>query len=154
MQHALDSRTRQIDAFIRRLNSDSLPDDVKAMLARHGAVLLCGYVERSVEIIILDRLSRRAHGRVMQFVKSHFKRGTNYDCEAICQLLERFDTMWSKKYRQFIDSNDAVKEALTSVYTVRNSVAHGGDQSLGARRLADLYALCNQAVQAIVVATA
>ncbi|MBY0306156.1 MAG: hypothetical protein K2W86_13545 [Sphingomonas sp.] len=154
MRLALDSRTRQIDAFIARLNEDGVPDDIKAMLARHGAVLLCGYVERSVEIIVLDRLSRRAHDRVMQFVKSHFKRGTNYDCEAICQLLERFDISWSRKYRSFIDGNDAVKEALTSVYTVRNSVAHGGDQSLGARRLADLYLLCKQAVEAIVLATA
>lgn len=154
MQHALDSRTRQIDSFIIRLNAADIPEDIKAALARHGAVLLCGYVERSVEIIVLDRLSRRAHERVIQFVKSHFKRGTNYDCEAICQLLERFDTSWAKKYRKFIETNDAVKEALTSVYTVRNSVAHGGDQSMGARRLADLYVLCKEAVEAMVAATA
>jgi len=154
MRYALDSRTRQIDSFISRLNTDGLPDDIKAMLARHGAVLLCGYVERSVEIIVLDRLRRKAHDRVMQFVKSHFRRGTNYDCEAICQLLERFDLNWSRKYREFINTHDAVKEALTSVYTVRNSVAHGGDQSLGARRLVDLYGYCKDAVEAIVDATA
>jgi RiboL-PSP-HEPN len=124
------------------------------MLARHGAILLCGYVERSVEVIVLDRLNRRAHERVMQFVKSHFKRGTNYDCEAICQLLERFDTAWARKFRAFVEANDAVKEGLSSVYTVRNSVAHGGDQSLGARRLVDLYVLCKQCVEAVVVSTA
>ena len=153
MRHALDSRTRQIDVFITRLQAADVPEDIKAALSRHGAVLVCGYIERSVETIILDRLSRRAHDRLIQFIKSHFKRGTNYDCEAICQLLERFDQTWSRKFREFVEGNDAVKSALTSVYTIRNSVAHGGDQSLSSKRLIDFYGYSKQAVEALVVAT-
>ena len=154
MRHALDSRVRQLDRYVARLADSDVPDDVKALLARFGAVQLCGFVERSVEIIVLERLTRRAHPRVIKFVKAHFKRGTNFDCEAICQLLERFDLEWAKKYKSFVEANDSVKEALSSAYTARNSIAHGGDQSLGSQRLIELYAETKKAVEAVVIATA
>ena len=144
MRHALDSRTRQIDAFIARLNEPTVSQKI-SKLCSQGMVPCCCVpsVERSVEIIILDRLSRRAHERVMQFVKSHFKPPEQITiAEAICQLLRAaLDIAWSRKYRTFIDGHDAMcKEALTSVYTVRNlSALDWNDLRInlpkGARRL-------------------
>lgn len=101
----------------------------------------------------MDRLSQRAHPRVISFVKGHFKRGTNYDCEPICQLLERFDLDWSKNLRAFLKENDDVVEAMSSAYTIRNSVAHGGDGSGGLKVIMDYFEAAKRLVDALFEAT-
>ena len=98
MRHAIKNRERKLDEFFLRAENVT-DDELKSDLARFGAVLVCGYIERCVEIIVLERLTPRAQPRVLQFIKGHFKRGTNYDCEAICQLLTRFDQHWENKFR-------------------------------------------------------
>lgn len=87
------------------------------------------------------------------FVKGHFKRGTNYDCEPICQLLERFDLDWSRKLRAFLTDNDDVVEGMSSAYTIRNSVAHGGDGGGGLKVVMDYYDAAKRLVDALVEAT-
>ncbi len=59
MRHAITSRERKLDDFFVRANKLT-DDELKSDLARLGAVLVCGYVERCVEVIILDRLTTKA----------------------------------------------------------------------------------------------
>lgn len=153
MRHSIDSRIRQLDAFFQRAKQPGLTDEIRSDLAKLGAVLVCGFVEQSVAVIVLDRLSSRAHPRVNSFIKSHFRRGTNYDCEAICQLLERFDLDWSRRLRGALASRNNITESLSSAYTLRNSIAHGGDQNRGLRGVEDLYVDAKQLVEAMILAT-
>src|ERR1700722_13009698 len=106
-------------------------EEIQSDLAKHGTILICGFIERSVELVIMDHVTDRAHPRVASFVKGHFRRGTNYDCEAIAQLLDRFDLQWGKKFRNFTNSRDDLVQSVNSVYTLRNSVAHGGSGNRG-----------------------
>lgn len=152
MRYAIASRERKLDDFFARANKLN-DDELKSDLARLGAVLVCGYVERCVEVIILDRLTNKAQPRVLQFIKSHFKKGTNYDCEAICQLLIRFDQSWEASFRSSIDKNDQWISSLTSAYTLRNSIAHGGDGNKGLAGVEALYADCKKIVSYLIEAT-
>jgi len=77
--------------------------------------------------------------QVTPFLRAYFKRGTNYDCEQISQLLYRFDTDWGRAFEAYIDANGQISESISSCYAVRNSVAHGGWQSLGPRILRQYY---------------
>jgi hypothetical protein len=88
------SRIVQLDQYVAQASGKDVPEQIQSNLSRFGAVLLCGLIERSVEHVILERLARRAHPRVLRFIRSHFQRGSNYDCEAIEQLLRRFDNEW------------------------------------------------------------
>ncbi|TBY28406.1 hypothetical protein E0H93_24995 [Rhizobium leguminosarum bv. viciae] len=153
MQHAIDSRERRLDEFFERANKGVADEEILSDLARLGAVLACGYVERCVEIIILERLSKRAHERVLQFVKTHFKKGTNYDCEAICQLLERFDIAWASEFRRILKGNEQWETSLDSLYALRNSVAHGGVQNRSLAGVKALYDECKYVMMALVDAT-
>ncbi|WP_162419825.1 HEPN domain-containing protein [Microvirga brassicacearum] len=152
MQHAIESRERKLDAFFARAMSAG-NDELKSDLARFGAVLVCGYVERCVEVIILHRLTTRAQPRVLLFIRSHFKKGTNYDCEAICQLLIRFDQNWETAFRSTISRNDQWSSSLASAYALRNSIAHGGDGNKGLPGVEALYTDCKNIVVALVEAT-
>ena len=153
MRHAIDSRIRRLDAFFQRAKQPSLTDEIRSDLAKLGAVLVCGFVERSVEIVVLDRLSSMAHPRVNSFIRSHFRRGTNYDREAICQLFERFDLEWGRRLRETLASRDSITASLESAYTLRNSIAHGGDQYRGLKGVEDLYIDAKQLVEAMILAT-
>jgi HEPN superfamily RiboL-PSP-like protein len=126
MRQELDSRFRAIEEFVEYSCSAGVPEQVQSYLFRFGTVLICGNIERSVEIIVLSRLKHRAHPRVLSFIKSHFLRGTNLDCAAVEQLLNRFDSGWYRSFCKFIEENPDVKEGISSCYSVRNSVAHGG----------------------------
>ncbi len=153
MRQAIDSRIRSLDAFFVRAADPDITDQIRADLARYAAVLVCGFIERSVEVIILERLSRRAHPRVIRFVAAWFKKGTNYDCEAICQLFERFDLTWGQRFRQYMATNNGPVESVESVYTLRNSVAHGGDQNRGLAGVKLLYEDSKKVVDAMILAT-
>ncbi|GAA0318268.1 hypothetical protein GCM10009087_30880 [Sphingomonas oligophenolica] len=152
MRHAIESRERKLDAFFARAKGAG-DDELKSDLGRLGAVLVCGYVERCVEVVILDRLTTRAQPRVLQFIKSYFKKGTNYDCEAICQLLIRFDQSWEAAFRSTISKNDQWSTSLASAYFLRNSIAHGGDGNKGLPGVETLYTDCKNIVVALVEAT-
>lgn len=153
MQAVINARKVKLDAFFQRAKSKSLDDQIRADMARHGAVLVCGFIERCVEIIILERLANRAHPRVLNFIRSHFKRGTNYDCEPISQLLDRFDSEWAANFRDFVSKNEDVAAELASAYALRNSIAHGGDSNRGLMGVVDLYTAAKRAVDGLIEAT-
>lgn len=153
MQHAIDSRMQAVALFLTKAAEPNIEDEVRDYMCRFGAVLICGTVERCVEVVILDRLANRAQTRVLAFLKSYFKRGTNYDCPAIGQLLNRFDSEWYRRFSEFVDCNPDVKEGLASCYVIRNSVAHGGAQTVGLDRLKQLHESGKRAVQALIEAT-
>jgi hypothetical protein len=150
---AVESRKSQLTKYFTRIERAELGEEIKADLAKHGAVLVCGYVERCVEIVIVDRLSTRAQPRVLSFIKSHFKKGTNYDCEPICQLLERFDQDWTRKFRKFLEENGGLSEQMTSAYALRNSIAHGGDANRGLAGVKELYGAAIRVIDGLIAAT-
>jgi hypothetical protein len=148
----IDQRKRALDGFFDRAKKVE-DDEIKSDLAKLGAVLSCGFVERSVELVVMGKLDRRANDRIRSFVRSHFKRGTNYDCTAICSLLERFDPKWSKKMKKWTEDNPGPVESLVSVYGLRNSIAHGGGQTSSLIRITNYADDCKLVVDAMIQAT-
>src|SRR5262245_60036579 len=153
MQQQLENRFRAVEAFVHQSSAARVPEEIRSYLFRFGTVLICGNIERSVEIIILSRLTSRAHPRVLNFVTSHFSRGTNVDCAAIGQLLNRFEPGWYRSFQKFVDDNEDVKDGVSSCYSVRNSVAHGGTMSVGGARLRELLNMSRRLIDGVVDAT-
>ena len=71
----------------------------------------------------------------------------------MCQLVERFDMDWSEKLRKKLAANEQLEASLTSLYVIRNSVAHGGDQNRGLAGIESMYLDCKKIVAALVEAT-
>lgn len=147
------SRLLVLDKFLAKTTALPDGDETKSYLCRFGTVLICGNIEQSFQIVILNRLRPKAHDHVLNFIRSHFKRGQNLDCEAIQQLLGRFDSGWQKEFTTFVEKNPDVKEGIASCYAIRNSTAHGGTQSLGSRRLVELYEVHKRLIDAITECT-
>jgi hypothetical protein len=136
---AIESRFREVEKLVLAAQVRGLDPEVAAYYSKLGCVMVCGAVERSVEILITDRVASRSAPQVKSFLKAFFQRGTNYDCEQIMTLLYRFDLEWGHAFRDFVAKNDRIKNAITSCYAVRNSIAHGGGQSLGPAALKQYF---------------
>lgn len=121
---AVENRYRSLVAEIK-LAGKSENAEIAAALCRFGAVLACGFVERSIEAIILDRLMVRADPKILNFVKSHLRRGVNCNSRGIAALLGRFDSAWRKSFEEFLRDHEKEAASLDSIYSVRNNVAHG-----------------------------
>ena len=139
MLFEIEQRFRSLEQLVNLAGEKGLEERLASYLSKFGCVLVCGNLERCVEIVVTARVSSRSPPQVGSFLKSYFKRGTGYDCDQISQLLYRFDTSWGKDFESFIVSNYSIRESISSCYAVRNSIAHGGGQSLGPRVLKQYY---------------
>ena len=153
MQHAINAREKKIETYLVRLKEKDVPEDVASDLCRFGAISVCGHLEQCVQIIILERLSPRAHHRVINFVKSYFKKGQNMKCSEIVALLERFDTTWCSKLKVFLEENNDVTSAVESLYAIRNPLAHGTSGSIGDNNLKQYFELIKKLTKAMIQAT-
>ncbi len=139
MIFAIETRFKAVEKVVLAAQAKGLDPEIASYICRHGAVLICGNIERCVEVLLTERIGVGSVPQVGSFLQSYFKRGANYDCEALSDLLFKFDTGWGRKFREFIEKNDQVKDGVSSCYAVRNSIAHGGSNSLGPSILKQYY---------------
>lgn len=153
MRQAIVARFDALSASIDRACEEPIGEHHKIDLRRYCVVLVCGFVERSLEVIVLERLKKRAQPQVLSFIKSHFQRGTNFRCASICELLKRFDASWEQAFDEWIGDNEARVADLNSAYSLRNQVAHGGTASVTVRDVRRYAESAKIIVDAVVEAT-
>lgn len=139
MNISIENRLREVEKIVSAAQARGTDPEVAAYYCKLGCVMICGTIERAVEIFIVERVGGRSSPQVNSFLKSFFKRGSNYSCDDISDLLYKFDSKWGRQFNEFVDQNEQVKSGVSSCYAVRNSIAHGGTQSLGPSTLRQYY---------------
>jgi hypothetical protein len=135
----IEQRFRNLERLIAAATDKNLDELLASYLCRLGSVLICGNLERCVELVLLTRFANRAPPQINTFIKAYFRRGTNYDCDQICQLLYRFDAAWGRPFEVYLEQKEHIKESISSCYAIRNSIAHGGGQNIGPSSLRQYY---------------
>lgn len=135
----IEQRFKSLNELMFAAADKNLDERTASYICRLGSVQICGNLERCIELTITARLASRSPKQIGSFLRRFFQRGVNYDCDRICQLLYQFDSSWGRAFEDFVKSNDRIKESISSCYAVRNSVAHGGTQSLGPQILRQYY---------------
>jgi cellulose biosynthesis protein BcsQ len=151
---AIVERMGELEAYFDRADAPDIADETKSDLARLGIVLIAGFIERGIEIIITHRLEDPVRPQIHAFLKTHFERGSNYRYPAIRNLLRRFDNRWDVKFQEEISGRAELREAIDTAYELRNSIAHGGARTATLQRARELYAAAKEVVTAIEEATA
>lgn len=135
----IEYRFQQLQRLVNAAQEKGLDEQVAAYYCKLGCVLVCGNLERCIEILIRERIGKRSVPQVATFLAAYYKRGANYDCDDIKDLLYRFDNNWGNLFEQFLKGNDFIRTSIASAYSVRNSVAHGGGGSLGPKLLKQYF---------------
>ncbi|HWK94980.1 MAG TPA: HEPN domain-containing protein [Pseudolabrys sp.] len=139
MRFEIERRFVELEKLVLSASTKGLDEKMASYLCKLGSVLICGNLERCVEHIVIEKVGGSSQPRVSLFLKGYFKAGRNYDCENIQQLMYKFDSDWGRQFEQFIADNERVREGIDSCYSVRNSIAHGGGQSLGPNALKQYF---------------
>lgn len=137
MSLEIEYRFSVVEKFVNQATAKGLEEEYASRLCQLGSIMVCGNLERCVELAISRRLESHSPKQVASFLKSFFRRGTNYDCEAICQLVHKFDNAWGNKLEAAL--TESMKTSIASCYSVRNSIAHGGTHSLGPKSLRQYF---------------
>jgi RiboL-PSP-HEPN len=139
LQFVIEQRFAELEKLVLAVQAKDLDERMASYLCKLGSVLVCGNLEKCVEHLFIEKVGGESQPRVTSFLRSHFRIGRNYDCENIVQLMFRFDSEWGRKFEKFVEANGRVKEGVSSCYAVRNSVAHGGGQTIGPNALKEFF---------------
>lgn len=96
-----------------------------------------GYVEKSINQLLFEYARNHSNQKISRFIERTTKRYNSYNKEKIKQLLENFDPSWWDK----ITSRTAEEniEAINSLKSLRDRVAHGQPIGTGYKTARDYY---------------
>lgn len=121
-------RNRQrLDATFERIKRIHADAELQSDFAKYLCILVSGFVETRVKELILEHTRQKSGPSVQRFVESRMRRGTNFKSERLSKLLGSFNPEWERNIATVLV--DEKKDALNSVVSLRNGIAHG--QSVG-----------------------
>lgn len=142
--HTLTQRLDHVFSLSDRVISD---DEVVAQYARYLCVLVSGYVEESVRILILEYSTQHARPNIVRFVQQNSQNLTNLKATKLRQVLDQFSVGWAEA----LDARmkDEEKDALDSVVANRHSIAHGKSTGISLGRVKGYYELIKPLVKSL-----
>ena len=131
------------------LASGMVPGEpLQAHVVQYLCVRVQGLLEQSIQLIYFEHARTRSQPSVASYVGKALKRlPRNLSWDELCQLAGRFDPGWETQLRDFMKQEH--KDAIRSVLTNRNKIAHGESVSLGLHQLKDWNARITDVVDYI-----
>lgn len=118
-------RKQNLDKLFENVKKFKDDEEIAAHLSRYLCVLVSGYIEVSVREIVYTYAQNKSHEYVANFVQSNLKRLRNPKMENILQLVGSFSQTWRDSIQKSVEGE--LKDAVDSVVSNRNQIAHGGD---------------------------
>jgi hypothetical protein len=138
-------RTRLDSVFERAARAGAPGDEVLADLARYLYVLVLGFVEASVKVLVTERCRRAGDRSIGSYAIGRVETFRNPNAETLLQLVGSFDPGWRDQLGLFMAGPR--KDALDSVYALRNQVAHGNPQGGSLGTIREYYAQILEVVE-------
>lgn len=115
--------------------SDS--DEIRSELACHICVLTSGYIEERVREIVVGYCARHASPAIVEHIRRNLHRFRNAKMEKILELVAQFDSQLRDSIE--LKAGDEMKDAIDSIVSNKNTLAHGQNSGLGLETMRDYY---------------
>jgi len=142
--HALTQRLDHVVTLADRIDAD---DELSAQYARYLCVLVSGYVEESIRVLLLDYATSRSNPEVTRFVQLNTKNITNLRPGKLKSVLEMFSPTWPETFDSLVA--EETTDALNSVVSNRHLIAHGKNTGLSLGRIKEYYRLLKPMVRTL-----
>ncbi|UOQ75210.1 HEPN domain-containing protein [Hymenobacter cellulosilyticus] len=137
MSLVIERLERKLDSLF--LVVDALPEgEAKARLADYLCIRIAGLIERVVKQLVGDFMDGASQQEINKYVTTKLSSVTNLNHIKLAKLLESFSIDWQDEYTR--NATDAEIASLDSILRLRNSIAHGGDQTTGYSNVKAHYA--------------
>ena len=135
--------TRRLQSLRARLNSlytvAGKQQDivVQSQLARYLCILTLGLVEQSMQTFGSQYAEHHSRVEVSAYVSQAVSYVQNPNFERVRQFCAAFDDKWREQFEARVSEDQKV--ALNSVWSIRNTLAHGEDYALSLGVMRDYY---------------
>ena len=128
---------QRLDATFNRVKGVGGDAELQSDFARYLCVLVSGYIEQAVVELVLEHARGKGAPTLQRFVEQKTKNFTNANASRVQDLLGSFDPAWRQELGKFLD--DEAKDAINSIVSLRNTIAHGGSVGLTYYRINAYY---------------
>lgn len=142
------------DEYRRKIKNDfSLAEKIEdPELQAKMAKFLCIRVGGYVEVFIKERITkfvedRKSHKIIKSYIQAAVKNITNLNDKKMAEFLRSFSSDWADYYESNV--TDEMRSSLGSVYSLRNNIAHGGNDSLSLLVLKKHYSNIEQLLEIV-----
>ena len=132
----VDRLKRQLDTVFGRVRLLGHDPELQSDFARYLCVLVSGYMEKALIALVLEHARTNGAPTLQRFVEHKTKNFTNAKASRVQDLLGSFDPKWREELEEILV--DERKDAVDSIVSLRNTIAHGGSVGLTYSRI-DMY---------------
>ncbi len=131
---------RRIEAEIKVILESSMEvsDEIRASLARYACVLASGYLEAAMRELVASYTRKRGSETLHRYIESTLGLFQNPNTEKILRLVGRFDPKCRRDLELSVEGQ--LKDSVDSIYSNRNSIAHGRLTGISLARVRTYYA--------------
>ena len=115
---------QNIDQTIKDIDSISPKSPkIESYLAKFLVVYISGIYEEAIETVINESFNKFSSSQLSKFIEKHFSNTfRNPNISTLLGILVSFDNSWKDQIKTLPLKN---REAFDSIYTNKNSIAHG-----------------------------
>lgn len=135
----------RLDATFLRVSTLPYDDlEIRSDFARYLCILVSGFIENAVKILATEYCRARSQPPVGNYAGSQLGRLRNLNSERLGQVLGSFERAWRDEFVNFLEGPR--KDALDSVLSLRNQIAHGESVGLTYVRMQEYYSRVKEIV--------
>jgi hypothetical protein len=128
---------QQLDATFVRLKASKVDPEIQSDHARYLCVLVSGFLEQAVIELLQEYVRKTSAPAVQRHVERRLSRFANANAKRLIEMMGSFDSDWQSQLETFLV--DEYKDAVDSIVSLRNSIAHGRHVGLTLHRVVDYY---------------
>ena len=134
----LDLELQRLRTLIEQTSNATSDLNLMSHWGRYLCVMVAGFLEQSIQTIYQDFANRSAEDpRVARYVSRRLRRVRNPNAEEFLQTAGHFDNQWRLNLQDFFSGDARPKEAINSIMSLRNNIAHGGNASIAPNTVRD-----------------
>jgi RiboL-PSP-HEPN len=141
----LDAQRKRLDALFEKASDLSNDAELLSHWAKYLCVLVCGFLENSVEMCLAEYCKKRGDENINNFVSTELRSFQNPRMGKIVELFGSFSKTWEEDLKN--ESAGRISDAVNSIVANRHMIAHGGTSQLAMSSLKGYYADVVRAVE-------
>lgn len=128
----------RLDSLFQQLTIASSGDaELQSHWARYLCVIVSGFLENAVEVLLVEYTSKRASEEIIQFVSRELGQFQNPKFGKIADVLGMFSSEWKKNVD--VLTSEEIKDAVNSVVNNRHQIAHGQSTGISLATIRQYY---------------
>lgn len=137
--HNLSSQLNRLNfLFDQSTSLSEMSIELQAHWARYLCVLCAGYMEVGLAELYGHYINSSASRQVAMFARNSLRSGRNTNTDRLLKTAGAFDKRWREELQLFL-GDEGRGDAVNSIISNRNLIAHGGNSGITVVRLREWF---------------